>query len=260
MDTSTSLRGADRTKSNRRVAGRTRALPSARAAVGALLCIGAALLTFFAYSNATKSPTTSYLVATRDLLPNVPITANDVRSVTVELPAEQAALAVRDVSFLSEAHLRNPIKKGEFFVVGNVDQSAPVATQEMSFVIERGFAAGGRVQAGERIQIIASGLANTQGAVELANDVRVVNVSRTDPTANSGPLVITIAIDATFNKTAFAEATHSGKLSVVRGSTLRPDSSVTSSTPDPAAPSPKASNSDGAPSAPTSAPSPAGGS
>ena len=62
-------------KPAKRVAAKAPVLPSARAAVGALLCVLAALLTFVTYRQAQQPPTTKYFVAVHEMKPGAPLLA-----------------------------------------------------------------------------------------------------------------------------------------------------------------------------------------
>ncbi len=234
MDTGTLLRSEDRNTRVRRVAGRAPVLPSARAALGALLCVAAALITVTAYSGANRPPTTSYLVATRDLLANAPIGPGDIRSVTMKLPDSVRLRAFTRKEDLDGTNLVGPLGAGELFQHSNVNRLAGgPGSQEMSFPIESAFAAGGRIRSGERIQVLSTVNASTE---VLAANALVVNIDRADPNSAGGTLTITIAVGPEFDQARFAQAVHTNRLTVVRGPNLLITPTAPAEAANPAAP------------------------
>ena len=65
---------------------RRRTLPAGRAVIGGFLIAAAAVVTFSAYTSATRAPRQDYIVAARSLVPGTRISAADLRVATLDVP------------------------------------------------------------------------------------------------------------------------------------------------------------------------------
>ena len=88
------------------------------------MCVLAALLTFVAYRQAQKPPTTTYLIAAREMEPGAPLTLADVREEAITLPAEVAARSFSSFAQLENAFLLGPIQQGELLQASNLVRHA----------------------------------------------------------------------------------------------------------------------------------------
>jgi hypothetical protein len=200
--------GAPRRRPVRRTAAAPALLPSARAALGALLCALAALLTFTAYRNANRPPTTTYLVATRPLAPGQVLTAADLEPVALDVPVEFRTRLFTDPGRLRGVNVIGPVEKGELLQLGNLILKGDPTRDEFSFTIDAPDAANGRIQPGERIRIYN----RTDAGAERLGDTTVVAIERFD----SGAMVYTVIPDPSLDAEALIAATANGKLYVVR--------------------------------------------
>lgn len=202
----------------KRVAAKAPVLPSARAAVGALLCVLAALLTFVAYRQAQQPPTTKYLVAIHEMEPGAPLAVADFREEPITLPPEVAARAFTSFAQVQTAFLLGPIQQGELLQASNlVSRPGGTGSHEWSFSIESVNAAGGRVRIGERIQILGTTTTEGQSVTEVVNpNALVIGLDRTDPNTFRGSLSILLALSSDEEVFRLETAKNTQKLTVVR--------------------------------------------
>jgi Flp pilus assembly protein CpaB len=203
----------------KRVAAKAPVLPSARAAVGALLCVLAALLTFVAYRQAQQPPTTKYLVAVHEMKPGAPLLAADVREEAITLPPIVAARAFTSFAQLQNAFLLGPIQQGELLQSSNLaNRSGGAGSFEWSFTIESIRAAGGFFRVGERVQILGTVSKDGQTLTEVVNpSALIIAMDRTDPNPFRGSLSILLALNSQAEVFRMQNALDNQKLTVVRG-------------------------------------------
>ena len=202
-----------------RVAAKAPVLPSARAAVGALLCVLAALLTFVAYRQAQQPPTTKYLVASHEMKPGAPLLPADLREEAITLPPEVAARSFTSFAQLENAFLLGPIQQGELLQASNLARRPGGAgTFEWSFSIDSINAAGGFFKIGERVQILGTTSTEGQAVTEVVNpDALIIGLDRTDPNPFRGSVSILLALNSQEEVFRMQNAKDNQKLTVVRG-------------------------------------------
>jgi Flp pilus assembly protein CpaB len=203
----------------KRVAAKAPVLPSARAAVGALLCVLAALLTFVAYRQAQQPPTTKYLVAVHEMKPGAPLLAADLREEAITLPPQVAARAFTSFAQLQNAFLLGPIQQGELLQASNLaNRSGGAGSFEWSFTIESIRAAGGFFRVGERVQILGTLSKDGQSVTEVVNpSALIIAMDRTDPNPFRGSVSILLALNSQAEVFRMQNALDNQKLTVVRG-------------------------------------------
>ena len=208
-------------------------LPSGRAALGALLCTLAALLTFVAYSHANRRPTARYVVAAHDLEPGAALGLDDLAYATAELPASLRSRTIADAADLIDATVLGPVGKGELLQLGNVIKKAGgPRTSEISFPIDAALAAAGRLRPGDRVAVLATiGSGSDTDTRVIANDVGVAHVDR--PDTGLGParsIVVTLSVDENLDTIELAQAVAVGKLMLVRTTGARPNTTTDATT------------------------------
>ena len=143
---------------------RARGLPGGRAVVGALLVTAAAVGVFAAFLTATAEPTTHFAVARGDVEVGTRIESEAAVSdlfefVPVELPHDVAVRAVQDVQApqLVGQLVTSPLSAGDLLLASAiVDDDRVPATEKLSFSLPAADAVGGALQAGERIDVLAT--------------------------------------------------------------------------------------------------------
>lgn len=206
-------------KPAKRVAAKAPVLPSARAAVGALLCVLAALLTFVTYRQAQQPPTTKYFVAVHEMKPGAPLLAADLREEAITLPPQVAARAFTSFAQLQNAFLLGPIQQGELLQASNLaNRSGGAGSFEWSFTIESIRAAGGFFRVGERVQILGTLSKDGQSVTEVVNpSALIIAMDRTDPNPFRGSVSILLALNSQAEVFRMQNALDNQKLTVVRG-------------------------------------------
>lgn len=194
------------------VAGRPSVVPSARASLGALLCLLAGLLTYVAIDRAQRPPTTRFAVAARDLAPGDILRPADVELVTMELPSAVRSRAVEgSLATLDGVTILGPLARGELLQRGAlVRRATPLPT--FSFPVLAEYANAGRVRPGSRVSIYATDDDDTR---LIARDVLVIRTDGAE--AVRGSIVVTIALDPGIDEVALVGAASRNKLALVEG-------------------------------------------
>lgn len=141
-----------------RVVRRHRRSINGRAALGGLLVAVSGVGVFGAYTSATADHTIPYVVAARDLQPGQRLSAADLATAPMQLPAGLASQeAFRSISLLSGAVVVAPMRSGELIQVSDVVAAADAPDQEeVSFPIDPARAVGGSLQPGETVTVLAT--------------------------------------------------------------------------------------------------------
>ena len=195
-------------------------LPSGRAVVGGFLVALATVGMFAAYSNATAEPTTTYVVAARDLAPGDRVDASAVELVALDLPDEQRRRSYDAVEPLIDATVVEPLLAGELLQEGSlIATGAEDGSRTVSFAIEPARAVNGTLRSGERIDLLATFGSGTQACTHLiAADVPIVAIAEaTGSLVNQGGgLTVTVQIDDADQSVAVAHAANAGAMTLVR--------------------------------------------
>lgn len=244
-----------------RSAGARRSFPSGRALVGGLLVTMAAVVVFAAYAGAQERPTSSVVVARRDLDPGQRLTAADVEVRAVAVPAELADRSFPDVGGLVGAVTLGPIGAGELVQEGAVraggdEDDGP----EFSFPVDRERALAGDVRPGEEVDLLATFGSGSDATTEvLARRARVLHVqeARTGTLGSSGRLVLTVGLASGAEVIDVAHASQVAVLTLVRPSSVTSSAGTAPATGS--AGSADSAGSAGAPASSTSGPATTGG-
>ncbi|MGH9063545.1 MAG: RcpC/CpaB family pilus assembly protein [Acidimicrobiales bacterium] len=218
---------------------RRRALPGGRAVVGGLLVALAAVGTFAAYTNATRSHSLSYVVTRQALPVGHRITATDLGLAPMDLPSSIAShLAFRTPTRLIGAVVVGPMAAGELVQASDVVAGPPAPKErEMSFALPASAAVGGTLVPGDRVDVLA-----TFGTGAEARTVAVVRavpvVSRVDGSGgiaagSNSSEVITLALSTSAQTLALAHALAAGEVILVRSTGAGPASDSGSYPPAP---------------------------
>lgn len=219
-----------------------RSLPGGRAVVGAFLVVVATVGTFGAYLTATAAPSTSYVVAARSFDVGDVMTEEDlvgdgagVRPVALELPPEVAgrALPADDgaVDLLVGQLVVAPLAAGDLLLESHFADVAAAdrgVVLSLSLPVERALA--GRIEAGERIDLVATFTAAGARGSEtriVARDISIVAVNAAGDGLSGGRITMLVEVEDLAAAQAVQHAVDTAEIAVLRGA-------------DPAVPSPPA--------------------
>ncbi len=161
---------------------RVRGLPSGRAVIGSVLVMLAAAGVLAAHRSASAPPSTRYVVVTEDVPAGTVLSASDLGTVAVDLPAGTRAVPADEadgvigsvvVHDLGEMDLLRPDD------VGDADATPVPGSVIVPVEIERARALEGVVHAGSRVDLLATDPEGA-GTSVLAADVLVVAVDEGD--------------------------------------------------------------------------------
>jgi Flp pilus assembly protein CpaB len=219
---STTTGGSTNNGRRSRSGGSRRGLPSGRALVGGLLVTMAAVVVFAAYAGAQERPSTSVVVARRDLDPGRQLTADDVEVRTVEVSSELAERSFPSADEVVGAVTLGPIAAGELVQEGSVrPDSAAGSGPEFAFPVDRDRALAGDVRPGEQVDLLATFGSGSDARTEvLARHARVLHVqeARTGTIGSSGRLVLTVGLASDEQVVDVAHASQVAVITLVRPS------------------------------------------
>jgi len=224
-------------------------LPGGRAVVGAFLVTVAAVGLFAAFLTASAGPRTRYVVATRDVPVNTQLTAADLALVAVDLPPGQRARAFTDVAVLEGATVLGPLRRDDLVQASDVVAVAPEDGEQVSFAVPADRAVGGRLRAGERVDLLATYGSGTDAfTLAVVRDAQVLDVSDEESgLADDSARVLTIGVPAAQDSLRVVNAVTAAEVTVVRTTGLsRPGDLPTDyRPPEPSAPPPGPPTADG---------------
>lgn len=203
-----------------RAVRRRSTLPTGRAVVGGFLVALAALGIFAAYTSATAGPTTTYVVARRDIPVGTRLGADDLTSLPMELPD----VVAREAAFSDEGPLIGtttvgPVRRGELVQAGDVvkKRSGP-GELEVSFELESSRALAGTLRPGERVDVLATfGAGGDTYTVTVVRQARVLETGTDRGGLASGDTdVISLAVPTSDEAMALTHAINAGKVTLVR--------------------------------------------
>jgi Flp pilus assembly protein CpaB len=188
--------------------------------LGGLLVATAAIGTFAAWSGADDEPSTSYVVAARDLPVGRVVTAEDVELVALEAPGSVAEQAFATPDLVVGQRTVAPLQTGEL-----VQRSAVVVPEggeggrQVSFAIEAADALAGTLEEGEVVDLLATfGASASTSATEVVAECAVVARLTEGEGASSGELVVLVTLPRSADVLAVTDAIRQGALTIVRSS------------------------------------------
>jgi Flp pilus assembly protein CpaB len=193
-----------------------RGLPGGRAVVGGLLVAVAAVGTFAAVSGAGRGPSTSYVVAARDVEPGSVLTADDVEVVAIDLPDSVRAGAFTRPGEVVGAVAVGPLAEGDLVQAGGLAPGDPLPT--FSLALPEADANGGDLQPGDVVQVFATyGSDGGSPTLLLSAEAEVVGTSSLDDTVtSSGEITVKLAVASAEERSAILNAKVTGQISLVR--------------------------------------------
>jgi Flp pilus assembly protein CpaB len=211
---------------------RRRSLPGSRAVIGGFLIAAAAVITFGAYSGATRPSRQLYVVAAHALAPGARITPSDLRVVALDLPDP----AVRRQVFgsadeLVGASVLAPISPGSLVEASEVvGRGGAPGTREISVSVDSSRAVGGTLKPGEFVDVLSTfGQGTASSTVVMVPHVEVLDIvaAGAGSIGSSPNEVIVLAVPDGTSAEAVADADTASQLSLVRSAEQATNAPVT---------------------------------
>lgn len=218
-------------RSGRRIR-RARGLPGGRAVVGALLVTAAAVGVFAAFLTATSEPATRYAVARGGIEVGTRIESEAAVAelfdfVPVELPHEVSVRAVRDLQApqLVGQLVTSPVAGGDLLLASALDDDRVPATEKLSFSLPAADAVGGALQAGERIDVLATyGSGSDAWTAFVVRGVLLVAVDGGAGDVGTGrDVTLTVAVSSLEDVQALGHAVRAAEVFVTRSTVAEGD-------------------------------------
>ncbi len=221
--------------------------------IGALLVTAAAVVTFGAYLDATAEPRTAYVVAMESVEPGTRFDTIDhvtaaFGSVTMELtdPVLGRAIPANDLEALVGATVLASLEPGDLITRTQLlDDGGAAPAQTMSFPIRRTDAVAGTLQAGERIDVLATfGSGDSAYTAFVARGLPLLRITGSDgaalgPNTTGSELTLTVAISELVSVQQLGHAVNTADVFVTRSTALPGDEPAPGSyQPDPEVPGP----------------------
>jgi hypothetical protein len=189
--------------------------PSGRAIAGGLLVAIAAVGAFWL---ATPKPRAglAYVVAAHAVEPGTQLTASDLTTVAIDLPPDQAALAFTEPTTVIGSRSVGPLSAGQI-VQGPALAHHPLSPFEVSLSVDADRALDGRLEAGERVAVLATyGSGPDAVTLTVASTALVERLSKPTGLAVGTKDVVTLGLDAEADVDAVVHAARAGELTLVR--------------------------------------------
>ena len=208
----------------RRTARRTvanRALPSGRAALGALLVTVSALGAFLIATRVGRGRGVTVLVARRDLAAGATLRPDDLATQTATLPPDLLGQVFTDQRQLRDVTLKGPLQRGEIFQPGNLiaGKKGGPDSRQVPLTIEAAAAAGGLLGPFDTVDVIATFGTGTAAITRMvATNLHVVYVSRAAERLGSatGKTTVVFAVDDPRQAIELVAANATGQVVLVR--------------------------------------------
>ncbi len=225
-----SLRGGDESsgsRSTRTTAGRRKrigggpgALPNARAIVGALLCVSAALVAWYAATGRADDPVRPLVVASRDISAGMLVSADDLSVDNVVITPELRVRTFGDPTGVVGRVALGPIASGDPILQSATDAANAFAPKrQFSLSLPVAAAVGGSLRSGDTVDVLATVERDgTEITETLARSILVSQVTGNDANvmSPSGDRLITFSVPAELDIEPLVNAATTGKVHLVR--------------------------------------------
>ena len=220
--------GPPRSRATRSTTGRRRhrfgggpgALPNARAIVGALLCVSAALVAWYAATGRADEPTRPLVVASRDISAGMLVSGDDLRVDDVVITPELRVRTFGDPTAVVGRVALGPIASGDPILRSATDAGDTVAPKrQFALSLPVAAAVGGSLRSGDTVDVLATVERDGIDVTEtLARSILVSRVTGSDVNvmSPSGDRLITFSVPAELDVEALVNAATTGTVHLVR--------------------------------------------
>lgn len=193
-------------------------LPTSRALIGALLIALSVVGVVGAVALSRQDTRSPYLVAVRDIGVGEVLEPTDFKVVLADVPSSVRSGLFDNAQTVSGAVTIAPIGKGNLLVGTSLMDGENARNAEVSIRISKARALNGRLQRGERVDVLATfGQGQDADTQVVARNALVANVDDAESgIATEGDLVLTLAFPPAADLRSVVNAADSGDISVVR--------------------------------------------
>jgi Flp pilus assembly protein CpaB len=175
----------------------------------------AAVGSFTAWSGTTDDDRRPFVVVAGDVRPGEVLDAGDLEVRRLDLPASVAGGAYADAASLIGSVAVAPMAAGELVQRSAVVDRMPDLA-ELSFSLDADRAVDGRLQVGERVDVLATFGTGAEAATDVVvRDALVLAASRDDGGVGPARMVLTLGV-ADDEVVALTHAVRAGEVTVVR--------------------------------------------
>ena len=203
-----------------RTGGGPGALPNARAIVGALLCVSAALVAWYAATGRADDPTRPLVVASRDISAGMLMSAEDLRIDDVVITPEFRVRTFGNPTQVVGRVALGPIASGDPILQSATDGGDALARKrQFALSLPVAAAVGGSLRSGDTVDVLATVERDgTDVTLTLARSILISRVTGSDPNvmSPSGDRLITFSVPAELDIEALVNAATTGKVHLVR--------------------------------------------
>lgn len=184
--------------------------------MGGFLVAAAAVGVFAAYLNATSGPDHSWVVVTEPVTAGQQLEPHHLGLVGIDLPTELQGRAFVDPEEVIGAVATAPIAEYDLVLATHLVDGRGAGHEHMSFSIDPAEAVAGRLQPGDRVDVLAT-YRGDEGTEQVGADVLVLDVDDgSGGIADGGDLVLTVALEPGADTLALAHAASQADLRLVR--------------------------------------------
>jgi Flp pilus assembly protein CpaB len=208
------------TRRRPRIGGGPGALPNARAIVGALLCVTAALLAWYAATGRADEPVQPMVVASRDISAGMLVSAEDLRIDEVVMTPGLRVRTFGDPTRVIGRIALGPIGSGDPILQSATDAGDAFApNRQFSLNLPVAAAVGGSLRSGDTVDMLATVESDGKDVTEtLARNVLVSRVTGADANVMSptGDRLVTFSVPAELDVESVVHAAATGKVHLIR--------------------------------------------
>ncbi len=207
----------------RLIASRRRSLPGSRSVVGGLLVLVAVLLAWWAASGGDQPSGQPIVVAATPIAPGQVIRADQLATITADLPAPVASRTFTESSAVAGRVALGPLAPGTVIGSGSVsDSDPPRGEREITFPVQSAWALDGRLRPGDRIDVFATygdGSTSQTMKVLAGVTVREFSVDDTRQIGDGSGTTLTVAVGPSVSMESVVNASRAAVITVARVTT-----------------------------------------
>jgi Flp pilus assembly protein CpaB len=194
-----------------------RGLPGGRAVVGGFLVAVAAVGVFAAVTGSSQGPSTDYVVAAHDLPAGRVLTLDDLDTVALDLPADQASGAYRYPPSLIGTITLSPLAAGELVQASAIGEPVADGVPTVAMSLPAAAALGGDLRPGDLVDAYVTFGSEVEATTELVvpgATVVAVSSPTDDVVAEAGQVQVRLAVPDPAQRIELVNAVNAGAVTL----------------------------------------------